>query len=90
MSAAWPAARVDAWRLLLRARAVEDQCLVIGCNTAGTHAGTEMGGYSAVVSAAGEVLAEAGTGEEILRVDVDPASVAEFREVFPVLRDRRM
>lgn len=88
--AAWPAARVDAWNLLLRARAIEDQCLVIACNTAGTHAGTPMGGRSAVIAATGEVLAEAGGDEEILRVDVDPASVAEFREAFPVLRDRRL
>lgn len=88
--AAWPAARVEAWRLLLRARATEDQCLVIGCNTAGTHAKTPMGGHSAVIDATGEVLAEAGTDEEILRVDVDPASVTQFREAFPVLADRRM
>ncbi|GGB30327.1 hydrolase [Flexivirga endophytica] len=88
--AAWPAARVDAWSLLLRARAIEDQCVVIGCNTAGTHAGTAMGGRSAVIAAGGEVLAEAGTDEEILRVDVDPAAVGEFREAFPVLRDRRL
>ncbi|HWC22105.1 MAG TPA: carbon-nitrogen family hydrolase [Flexivirga sp.] len=88
--AAWPEARVDAWSLLLRARAVEDQCLVIGCNTAGTHAGTPMGGRSAVIAADGSVLAEAGSGEEVLRLDVDPAAVHEFRETFPVLRDRRM
>ena len=88
--AAWPEARVGVWSLLLRARAVEDQCLVIGCNTAGTHAGTTMGGRSAVVSASGEVLAEAGSDEEVLRVDVDPASVQEFRAAFPVLRDRRL
>lgn len=88
--AAWPEARVDAWSLLLRARAVENQCLLIGCNTAGTHAGTPMGGHSAVIAATGEVLAEAGAGEEVLRVDVDPASVTEFRDAFPVLRDRRL
>ncbi|WP_446666815.1 carbon-nitrogen family hydrolase [Flexivirga sp. B27] len=88
--AAWPEARVEAWRLLLRARAIEDQCLVIACNTAGTHAGTPMGGRSAVIAADGEVLAEAGTDQEILRVDADPAAVGEFREAFPVLRDRRL
>jgi predicted amidohydrolase len=87
--AAWPAARVDAWRLLLRARAVENQCFVVGCNTAGTHAGHEMGGHSAVVDPRGRVLAEAGTGEEVLSVEIDPSEVGRFREQFPVLRDRR-
>lgn len=88
--AAWPEARVEAWSLLLRARAIEDQCFVIGCNTAGTHAKTVMGGHSAVIAPTGAVLAEAGPDQEVLRVEIDPASVAEFRESFPVLRDRRL
>ena len=88
--AAWPAARVEAWRLLLRARAVEDQCVVLACNTAGTHAGARMGGCSAVIGPDGAVLAEAGTDEQVLTVDVDPGAVAAARASFPVLRDRRM
>ena len=88
--AAWPAPRVEAWRLLLRARAVEDQCFVVGCNTAGTHAGIEMGGRSAVIDPRGEVLAEAGTGEEVLSVEIDPGEVERARRDFPVLADRRL
>lgn len=88
--AAWPAPRVEAWRLLARARAIEDQCFVLTCNTAGTHAGVEMGGYSAVIDPWGTVLAEAGTGEEILSVQIDPGAVAQAREKFPVLADRRL
>lgn len=88
--AAWPAARVAHWTLLGRARAVEDQAFVVQCNTAGTHAGTEMGGHSQVVAPTGEVLAEAGAEEEVLVVDIDPATVASTREGFPVLADRRL
>ena len=88
--AAWPAARVGHWTLLGRARAVEDQCVVVQCNTAGTHAGTPMGGRSQVVSASGEVLAEAGDGEEVLVVEVDTATTADWRRRFPVLADRRL
>jgi predicted amidohydrolase len=89
--AAWPAARVGHWRLLGRARAVENQCVVVQCNTAGTHAGYEMGGHSQVVAATGELLAEAtGDSEEVLSVDVDPAATAEYRRAFPVLADRRL
>lgn len=87
--AAWPAARVDAWRLLLRARAVENQAFVVGCNTAGTHARHEMGGYSAVVDPRGRVVAEAGTAQEVLSVTIDTTEVGRFREEFPVLQDRR-
>ena len=88
--AAWPAARVRHWTLLAHARAVENQCVVIACNTAGTHAGTAMGGHSQVVSATGEALAMAGTAQEVLSVEVDMTEVATWREQFPVLRDRRL
>ena len=88
--AAWPAARVQHWTLLAHARAIEDQCVVIACNTAGTHAGTEMGGHSQVISPTGEALAMAGTREEVLSVDVDLAAVTTWREKFPVLQDRRL
>lgn len=88
--AAWPARRVEHWTLLGRARAVENQCAVIQCNTGGTHAGVAMGGHSQVVSATGEVLAEAGDGEEVLIVDLDIAAIAAWRESFPVLADRRL
>ena len=88
--AAWPRARVRHWTLLAHARAVEDQCVVIACNTAGTHAGTPMGGHSQVVDATGEALAMAGEDEQVLSVDVDLAQVARWREQFPVLADRRL
>ncbi|GAB3440261.1 carbon-nitrogen family hydrolase [Phycicoccus ginsengisoli] len=88
--AAWPAARVRHWTLLAHARAVEDQCVVVACNTAGTHAGTPMGGHSQVVSATGEALAMAGTDEQVLSVEVDLDAVAAWREQFPVLADRRL
>jgi predicted amidohydrolase len=88
--AAWPAPRVEAWRLLGRARAVEDQVVLVQCNTAGRHAGTTMGGYSQVVDATGAVLAEAGPDEQVLVVDVDLAEVDRWRAAFPVLADRRL
>lgn len=90
LPAAWPQRRVEAWTLLGRARAIEDQFVVVQCNTAGTHAGVRMGGRSQIVAATGEVLAEAGTAEEVLVADVDLAAVDAWREAFPVLADRRL
>jgi predicted amidohydrolase len=90
MPAAWPARRVEHWRLLTRARAVEDQSYVVACNTGGTHAGVPMGGHSMVVDPWGEVLAEAGDGEEVLVVDLDDELVPATRASFPVLADRRL
>jgi predicted amidohydrolase len=87
--AAWPARRVQHWTTLGRARAIENQCVMIQCNTGGTHAGTPMGGHSQIVSATGEVLAEAGAGEEVLVVDVELKTIADWRAQFPVNADRR-
>lgn len=88
--AAWPARRREHWTLLARARAVEEQAYILACNTAGTHGGVEQAGHSIVVDPWGAVLAEAGNGEEVLVVDLDPGEVAKTRTDFPVLRDRLM
>jgi predicted amidohydrolase len=90
MPAAWPAKRVHHWRLLSQARAVENQTYVVACNTGGTHSGVPMGGHSMVVDPWGEVLAEAGDGEEVLVVDLDLEHVRTTRTGFPVLADRRL
>jgi predicted amidohydrolase len=88
--AAWPAARIEHWTVLGRARAIENQSALVAANTAGTHAGTPMGGRSQVVAPTGEVLAEAGDGEQVLVVDVDLSAVQQVRDSFPVLADRRL
>ncbi|MGL5857496.1 MAG: carbon-nitrogen family hydrolase [Angustibacter sp.] len=87
--AAWPAARIDHWLLLSRARAVENQCYLVACNTAGTHSGHAMGGGSQVVAPTGEVLAVADSEEQVLSVELDLGELQRYRERFPVLADRR-
>jgi predicted amidohydrolase len=88
--AAWPAARIEHWTLLGRARAIENQLFVVQANTAGTHATHEMGGHSQVVGPWGEVLAQAGADEQVLSVDVDVDGLDGVRVRFPVLADRRL
>ena len=88
LPAGWPERRRSHWTLLAQARAVENQAFVLACGTAGTHAGVPQAGHSIVVDPWGEVLAEAGAGEEILTVDFDPGKVAVTREQFPALKDR--
>ncbi|MFJ5260734.1 carbon-nitrogen family hydrolase [Streptomyces sp. NPDC088387] len=86
--AGWPERRREHWTLLARARAVENQVFVLACGTAGVHAGVPQAGHSIVVDPWGVVLAEAGGGEEVLRVEFDAGVVGRTREQFPVLRDR--
>ena len=89
--AAWPLPRVGHWQLLGRARAVEEQCFVVQCNTGGRHHDTDMGGRSQVVAPTGEVLTEApDNGEHVLSVEIDLDLVATYRRDFPVLADRRL
>lgn len=88
--AGWPERRQVHWQVLARARAIENQAYVVACNAAGTHAGVPMAGLSMVVDPQGDVVAEAGPGEEVLSVTVDPARVAAWRAAFPALDDRRL
>lgn len=88
--AGWPERRQVHWQVLARARAIENQAYVLACNESGTHGGVPIAGLSMVIDPQGEILAEAGAGEEILSVQVDPARVAAWRGAFPALDDRRM
>jgi predicted amidohydrolase len=50
----------------------------------------EMGGHSQIVLPTGDVVAMAGSDEQVLSVDVDMSVVGDYRTSFPVLRDRRL
>jgi predicted amidohydrolase len=87
--------KVEQWRLLARARALDSTCFVVACGQAAPAPGTASGGaplgvgHSLVVSPTGEVLAELGAEPGRLVVDVDVAEVAAVRAVLPVLANRR-
>jgi predicted amidohydrolase len=87
--AAWPAARTDHWSTLLRARAIEDQAFVVGCNMAGTDHGVALAGCSTVVDPWGVVVAEAGSEPGRLDATLDLDAVAAVRSELPALADRR-
>ena len=88
----WPAVRQEAWRALLRARAIENMAYVVGVNRVGTAPGERRdvpyGGCSVVVDPLGTRLAEARDVATVLTVDVDPAVTAAARERFGFLADR--
>ncbi|TCP40770.1 putative amidohydrolase [Tamaricihabitans halophyticus] len=87
--AAWPAARLEHWRLFTSVRAVEQQATLIACNAVGEQHGVALGGHSRVVAPTGEVLVEAGTEQGFTYVDVDPALPRKTRAEFSALADRR-
>jgi predicted amidohydrolase len=87
--AAWPAARTEHWRLLLRARAVENQAYVVACNGSGSADGTTLAGRSTIIDPWGELVAEVGLGPAVLRGGVDLGHLEACRAAFPALADRR-
>ena len=87
--AEWPVRRVEHWRLLLRARAVENQLFVAGCNRAGADADGEFGGHSAVADPWARVLTEAGSESGLFVTTIETDEVARARRLFPFLADRR-
>ena len=90
LPAAWPTARIEHWRVLSEARAVENQVFFIAANGSGAFAnGMPLGGRSAILDPWGKRLAEAGEGEEILSADLDFSVRDEIKRTIDVFHDRR-
>ena len=78
------------WHVLLRARAIETGCFVFAPAQCGEHAeGRKTYGHSLIVAPWGEVLADGGEEPGIIMADIDPAKVAEARNMVPALRHDR-
>ena len=84
----WPQPRTVAWTNLLRARAIENQCYVIGVNRAGSDPrGLTYAGASAVYDPLGETILDLGADEGSGSVSVELAKVEATRERLPFLQD---
>jgi len=82
MSAEWPLARIGQWKILLQARAIENQAFVVAANSCGDWDGLQMGGHSLIVAPDGEILAEAGEAEESCLLPLKREVQKELRERF--------
>lgn len=79
------------WEVLLRARAIENQCFVIAPAQVGEHEnGRRTYGDSIVIGPWGDVLARLPEGEGICCADIDPAVLEKIRERLPALSHRRL
>ncbi|GAA5507458.1 carbon-nitrogen family hydrolase [Novipirellula caenicola] len=87
--AEWPHPRLNHWRTLLRARAIENQLFVIACNRVGQGGDVSFCGHSAIVDPWGDVLVEGGEEEGLFTADIDTTAVEEIRAKIPVFADRR-
>ena len=85
----WPSARREHWLTLLKARAIENQCFVVGVNRAGEGGGLEYSGDSVAFTPVGDPLAQMGPGPGVRVVEIAASEVLSARNKFPTLRDRR-
>ena len=88
VSAQWPAARIDNWRILVQARAIENQIFVIAANRCGTTDDTPFGGHSMIVGPDGSILLEAEEDEKFTGSIIDLESVSAARSLFSTIPNR--
>lgn len=86
--ASWPTPRVEAWKALLKARAIENQCYVLAVNRVGSDPFCQYCGGSAVIDPYGKIVSACEDGKECFAVaDIDMKKLLAFREKFPVFGD---
>lgn len=86
--ASWPKPRRGAWDILVRARAIENQCYVAAVNRVGLDPTCEYSGGTAFINPYGEVAAALDDYEEgVVEAELDMEALEEFRDKFPVLLD---
>lgn len=84
----WPSRRVHAWKTLLQARAIENQCYVVGVNRVGDDGNQHhYSGESMVVDAMGEVLYHKEEAEDIFTITLDKAKLDSIRAKLPFWKD---
>ena len=87
--AQWPDKRIDHWKILLQARAIENQCFIVAVNRVGSDPNNSFNGNSMIIAPWGEVLWVGGNEEMIQIVDVQIEQIEEVRTRIPVFSDRR-
>lgn len=86
--ASWPVRRIDAWDSLLKARAIENLCYVVGVNRVGNDPGNTYCGHSRMFDPMGKCLAECEEGkEDVVVCELEMGLLEIFRKNFPALSD---
>ena len=84
----WPERRSTAWKTLLRARAIENQCYVVGVNRVGDDGNNiHYAGDSMIIDPLGEILYQKANEEDVFTYTLQKEMLEEVREKFPFWRD---
>lgn len=86
----WPVSRKDHWLTLLKARAIENQCFVVGVNRTGiSQQGLHFPGASAVFDPFGKTICTGAEADELVVTEIDMDEVARVRAKYPFLQDMK-
>lgn len=89
--AAWPMKRAEHWMTLLRARAIENQCCMVGANRIGLEGKIEFSGNSMAFDSMGNAVvdAESKEGVFVAQIPFTVANIEKVRSRFPFIKDRK-
>ena len=86
----WPTPRRCHWISLLKARAIENQCYILGVNRCGNGDGLEYSGDSMIIDPYGKIVAMAKeTSQTVVIGEIDDTIVTKYRQEFPLKQDRK-
>lgn len=83
VSAAWSKKRLEHWKTLLKARAIENQIYIVAADQAGEYDGLKFAGHSMIVDFDGNVVAQRKSGEGVLVADIDYLALKQKRRELP-------
>ena len=86
----WPVKRIEHWKHLLKARAIENQCFMIGVNRVGSDPFNEYNGYSAIYDSMGEEILMCDDDEGLYGAEIDISKVSDVRGKLPFLQDIKL
>ena len=86
----WPDTRIEHWRILLKARAIENQCYVAGVNRVGESPNLKYNGFSSVFDPMGKEIISVENEEKLITTEIDKNYVQEVRKEFPFLEDIKL
>jgi predicted amidohydrolase len=86
--ASWPTPRVEAWRTLLKARAIENQCYILGVNRGGNDPACQYCGGTAFIDPYGQATECPDNEATHITAEIDMDRLHNFRLKFLVLKDR--
>ena len=89
MPAEWPKPRLSHWRILLMARAIENQQFIAACNRVGSSKGYTFFGHSMIIDPRGEIIAEGSEEEELITGTIDLEQINSVQSKMPAFDDRR-